>query len=100
MSDNKILTAIYDAVDQINDIDEDYLLDKSTETVLFGKKGSLDSLGLINLVVAIEQNIGDTFDTSIVLANEEAMSKKNSPFRTIGTLADYIGELLEKELNG
>ena len=100
MSDNKILTAIYVAVDQINDMSEEYHLDKSPETILFGKNGSLDSIGLVNLIVSIEQNIEDTFNTSIVLANEEAMSKKDSPFRRIGTLADYIGELLEKELNG
>ena len=99
MSENKILTAIYDAVDQINNQNERFLIEKRPEEVLFGKGGSLDSLDLVNLVVSIEHNIEDSFDTSIVLANEDAMSKKNSPFRTIDTLADYIAELLNQEPN-
>jgi len=99
MTENKILTAIYDAVDQINNQNESPILEKHPEKVLFGKGGSLDSLDLVNLVVAIEQNIENSFDRSIVLANEDAMSKKNSPFRTIGTLADYIVELLDQDPN-
>jgi|TARA_B100000315_G_scaffold155664_1_gene144239 acyl carrier protein len=99
MSDNKILTAIYDAIDLINAQNEEFLIEKSPETILFGRGGRLDSLGLVNLVVAIEQNIEDAFDTSIVLANENAMAKKNSPFRTVSALAGYIAELLEEKPN-
>jgi acyl carrier protein len=44
----------------------------------------------------IEQNIEDEFDVSITIADEKAMSQKRSPFRTIGTLADYIDMLLRE----
>ena len=53
----------------------------------------------LNLIVVIEQNIEDEFDVSITIADERAMSQKHSPFRTIGTLADYIDMLLKEIQN-
>ena len=99
MSDNKILAQVYDAVDLINDQNEEFFIEKSRESVLFGKGGGLDSLGLVNLIIAIEQNIEDEFDVNIAINNERAMSQENSPFRTVGSLADYIELLLEEKLN-
>ena len=99
MSDNKILAQVYDAVDLINDQNEEFFIEKSRESVLFGKGGGLDSLGLVNLIIAIEQNIEDEFDVNIAINNERAMSQKNSPFRTVGSLADYIEMIFEEKLN-
>ena len=59
----------------------------------------MDSLGLVNLIVSVEQNIEDDFDVSITIADERAMSQKHSPFRTVGTLADYIEILLKEKEN-
>jgi len=87
----KILKLIYYAIDEINILlSKKQQLTKSTKTILFGKDGKLDSLGLVNLLVSIEQNIEDEFDLIITIGDEKAMSQKHSPFRTIGTLADYI----------
>ena len=91
---------IINAVKEINEqLPQEQQLAKSTKTVLFGKDGRLDSLGLVNLLVIIEQNIDDEFDVSITMADERAMSQKHSPFRTVGSLADYIEILLNDELN-
>ena len=88
---------IINAVKEINEqLPQEQQLAKSTKTVLFGKDGRLDSLGLVNLLVIIEQNIEDEFDVSITMADERAMSQKRSPFRTIGALADYIDALLKE----
>ena len=82
---------IINAVKEINEqLPQEQQLGQSTKTVLFGKDGKLDSLGLVNFLVIIEQNIEDEFDVSFTIADERAMSQKRSPFRTIGTLADYI----------
>ena len=51
---------------------------------------------LVRLIVIIEQNIEDEFDISLTIADERAMSQKQSPFRTIGTLVDYIDILLKE----
>ena len=70
--------------------EEGVWLDTGEETKLFGRDGNLDSLGLINLIVLVEQNIEEEFDTIITLADEKAISQKRSPFKTIGSLTDYI----------
>lgn len=66
-----------------------------TETSLFGQEGMLDSVGLVTLVVAVEQAIEDTFGLSVTLADEKAMSQRHSPYRTVGTLADYAQRVME-----
>jgi acyl carrier protein len=65
------------------------------DTPLFGRQGLLDSMGLVTLVVAVEQAIEDELGLSVSLADERALSQRNSPYRTVGTLADYAGTLLE-----
>ncbi len=97
MVKRKIKQVIIDTIEEINRlIQKDHQLEKSTETVLFGNNGKLDSLGLINLLVTVEQNIEDEFDINLTIADERAMSQKQSPFRTIGTLVDYIDILLKE----
>jgi len=63
---------------------------------LYGRDGVLDSLGLVTFVVAVEQAIEDELGVTLTLADEKAMSQRNSPFRTIGALAAYI-EILMRE---
>ena len=70
-------------------------LEISLEAVLFGPSGRLDSLGLVNLIMEVEQGIQDEFSNSITLADEKALSQKNSPFLTARTLIDYVVTLLE-----
>jgi len=91
--ENLIITSVKEINEQLP---QEQQLGQSTKTVLFGKDGKLDSLGLVTLLVIIEQNIEDEFDVSITIADEKAMSQKRSPFRTIGTLADYIDMLLKE----
>ena len=67
--------------------------------MLFGGNSKLDSLWLINFIVLVEQNIEDELNITITLADERAMSQKHSPFRTVGSLIDYIKVLLEEKLN-
>ena len=86
-----VLELIYQSVDEINnDDDQEKKLEKSPDTILLGAGSFLDSLGLVNFIVSVEQNINDSFDSTITLADERAMSQKQSPFSTVATLADYI----------
>ncbi len=63
--------------------------DLDGETRLFGQGGILDSMGLVSLVIAVEQAIEERYGVSVALADEKAMSQKSSPYRTVGTLAAY-----------
>ena len=97
INNEKIILAIFDAIDEINEqFHKEQKLPKSTDTVLFGETGKLDSLGLVNLIVATEQRVEEIFNISLTLADEKAMSQKNSPFRTVGTLTKYISKLLQE----
>ena len=96
----KIIDLIYDTIDKFNnEYSEEIQLEKSSHTALLGQGSKLDSLGLINLIVAVEQNVEDKFDITITLADERAMSQEISPFRTVGSLADYIEMILEENKN-
>ena len=93
----QLLETIYKSLDEINEnLNDAQKLMKDKNTVLFGKDGQLDSLGLVNLLVIIEQNVEDGFDVSITIADERAMSQKHSPFRTVGALVDYINMILKE----
>jgi D-alanine--poly(phosphoribitol) ligase subunit 2 len=65
------------------------------DTSLFGPTGLLDSVGLVSLVLAVEQEISDLLGVSVSLADEKALSQRHSPFRTIGTLVDYAAREIE-----
>ena len=92
----KIAQALFEAIDEINQqLSDRRHLAKSLDTPLFGKGGGLDSLGLVNLIVAAEERIQEAFDTTISLADERAMSQTSSPFKTVGSLADYIAQLMK-----
>jgi acyl carrier protein len=71
-------------------------LDETTR--LFGREGLLDSLGLVNLLLDLEQQLNEQHALSIALADDRAMSQTRSPFRTIGSLSDYIFTLANEQL--
>jgi acyl carrier protein len=68
--------------------------DATPETRLFGGASLLDSTALVSLLVEVEQQVNDACGTAIVIADDRAMSQKRSPFRTIGSLAEYVSMLL------
>ncbi len=70
-------------------------LDEATR--LIGQEAILDSLGLVSLVVEVEQRLTDDLGLTLILADERAMSQKRSPFRSIGALADYICDLIAEQ---
>jgi len=91
-----IVAAIYRAVDWINgELPPDRQLIKAPETRLLGSQSVLDSMQLVSLIVTIEREVEDAFGDALTLADERALSMEASPFRSIQSLADYIGVLIE-----
>jgi acyl carrier protein len=66
------------------------------DTPLIGSSRILDSLGLVNLIVDIETTFLDE-DIEISLASESAMSSRISPYRSVGSLCNFIAKQLEIE---
>ena len=97
LNEVKVTESILDTVEEFNkQVSAEQQLERSESTVLFGRKSKLDSLGLVNFIVAAEQQIFETFEVSVSLADERALSQKNSPFKTVSSLAKYAYELLKE----
>ena len=92
-----IQNIILEAADETDPAFANEIRRHGRDTKLFGKGASLDSLALVTLIAAVETRLRDQTDSDILLVNENAMSRRNSPFRTVGTLCDYICEILEKQ---
>lgn len=91
-----VLKTIFATIDEINEIQpEGQELGKLPGTHLFGQQGKLDSLGLVNFIVSLEQRIADEFGVAITLADEKALSREKSPFLTVESLTDYVIEQIE-----
>ena len=61
---------------------------------MLGGESNLDSLGLVTLLVDIEDNLTDQ-GSHVSLMDEKAMSSERSPFRDVETLVQYIANLVE-----
>lgn len=97
--EKRIEQAVFAAVDELNEgMLEEQRLNKSGSTLLYGDNGCLDSLGLVNLIVAVEEQIADTFEINLTLADEKAMSQRHSPFRSLDTLCTYIEARLAESI--
>lgn len=57
---------------------------------LYGDTGVLDSLGLVSLVIAVEEGVQRELGAVVTLADERAVSQHASPFRSVGTLVRYV----------
>lgn len=98
MSDrDRVLNAIREGFRQVNRrLDEKERLEFTETAPLFGEEGQLDSLGLVNLVVAVEEALEKEFELALSLADERALSARRSPFRDVSTLTDYALTLLDE----
>ncbi|MCX6890317.1 MAG: hypothetical protein NTX51_02155 [Verrucomicrobia bacterium] len=97
----RIERIIHSALDEWQQLNPDGAkVAKVPGTVLFGEGSTLDSLGLVTLIAAVEREIAQEFDRPLTLVSEKAMSQRTSPFRTVATLTDYIASLLEEDSHG
>lgn len=93
-----IIDLIFRAIDRVNELlPPERCLEKTPETVLSNKaeQSSLDSLGMVNFIVALEQLIGEEMGISVSLADDLIVSEHDNPFQTVSTLAENIDRILE-----
>jgi acyl carrier protein len=63
-------------------------------TVLVGEGGALDSLGIVNLVVALENAVERDFGQAFGLVGEILGASDPERFRTVGLLTDFVTETI------
>jgi len=99
--ENRVERILFALVGEMNEQrTEEQRIAQRKETRLYGEDGVLDSLELVNLIVAFEQRIQSDLNFAITLADEKAMSQKRNPFRSIESLADYATMLIKEEQEG
>lgn len=86
----QITQIICDAIGEVNESLEPE--QKTLDTVLLGESQILDSLGLVNLVVTVEQKIERTLKKKISLF-DVIMADDQSQL-TVGTLAQHIVDIV------
>jgi acyl carrier protein len=92
---DRIFQIIASALAELNSsINSNELYNPTLETRLYGLNAALDSMSLVTLISDIEDRINTEFQIDIVLADERAMSRARSPFGSVGTLVEYIEQLL------
>ena len=62
------------------------------DTMLLG--GQMDSLDFVQFLVTLELEINKRTGKDIIIQSKVAFSRQNSPFKTFGTLADFVLELI------
>jgi len=65
----------------------------AADSPLIGDQAVVTSMNLVSFIADVESTLAEQHDLSLTLVSEKALSRKNSPFRTIDTLADYVMEL-------
>jgi acyl carrier protein len=86
-----VVEAIYEAIRRTNEArPPEAALTCSEDTVFFGQGGSLDSLGLVSLILDVEELVNARWGTALVLADERAVAQRRNPFRDVTSLADHV----------
>jgi acyl carrier protein len=70
-------------------------LEVSPTAALFGPESPLDSLGLVSLLMDVEEGLAER-GRPVTLSDERAMSQKRSPFRSVPALVSYIEQLVQE----
>lgn len=68
-------------------------LKAAPDSPLVGAEAVVTSMALVSFITDVESTLAQEYNFEATLVSEKALSRKNSPFRTIATLADYILEL-------
>ena len=93
----EILDLIYEAIDTINeDQDDDAKIAKMPETTIYSKGEGVDSLVFIYLVGEIQDLVEDKLGAELNLMDEDAINSAEKPFATVASLAGYIQGLLQQ----
>lgn len=94
----KIQGFIYKALQNLADeLENECLKNPNEHTQIYGKEGHLDSLALVSLISDLEAILSEELNIDITLADEKAMSQKNSPFKDVESLSSYIAQLISEQ---
>jgi len=90
MTSDEISDLVLSAIERVNLARKpEARLEIRADARLFGDGSPLDSLGLVSLLIDVEEALLDR-GFQVTLSDARAMSQTNSPFRSVPALVDYI----------
>jgi hypothetical protein len=94
MQRDQALQLVYEAIDVVNcQLPASRRLAKSRDTIIVGPSGSLDSLGIVNFVMTLEERASEVLRTPVELFDGTVLIDERSPFRSVDTLARFLETL-------
>ena len=85
---------VFRAIDHVNELLPDSsAIAKSSDEPLAGAGSKLDSMGIVNLIVAVEEEVVRQCGAQLNLADARG-SAASDPLETVGALVRYLRETL------
>ncbi len=92
--DPRTVRAIFAAIEEVNlQLPPEKRLPRSLDTPLYGNGGGLDSLILVNLLVASEDRLAEEFGSPISLTDRDLASRSDNPLATVGSLVRFVEQI-------
>lgn len=98
ISKESLRSLVIDALEELNRTrPASEQLGTSSEAPLYGRGGSLDSLGLLDLLMLVERRLAKALGAKVSLITSRAAIEHENPFETVGTLVDHLGRVAEAQ---
>jgi D-alanine--poly(phosphoribitol) ligase subunit 2 len=82
---------IFKCIEELNrQLSPESKLQNSLDAILVGEGGALDSLGLITLIVSLEEAVQEETGICMALLEEELLVDSEGPFHTVGSIVNWI----------
>ncbi len=91
----RIHDAVLCALDDVNEqLPPARRLAKADTTALAGADGTLDSLGVVNLIAALEQQLERQFGTTVDLIDKGLLGDAE-PLQSVGALVSFVSAVFD-----
>jgi hypothetical protein len=88
---DRIVKLVHGVIDELNELlPEGEALRKEPGTVILGEGGGLDSMGTVNLVVALDNRLQETLGRPVNLTEDPRIFEKGGVLSTVGTMTDFL----------
>ena len=89
--ESKVTKIIYDSIDWYNsEVPASIHLQKKPDELLFDSNSILDSVGIVQLRMAIEEHIEEDFGIASGLFEQANKYPKENPFKAVASTIDYV----------
>jgi len=101
MNVDQITQQIMDALGELNQqLPPESRIQPSPEALLLAPEGKLDSLGLVNLILLIEERMASHLSTEISLTDDRTLAQPQVAFHDVAGLAQHILLLVDAGVDG